>query len=300
MPVNYALCFSYGVDGMNNRNAVHLVKALSNDIGDSAEFNLVEEIQSFPLKGFHSFANYKPCIGAFKVGKSSEKKLWLLVIDWHNDGNYYLVIYQENNNLPPVAELHDQRASRDSLDLVWRYSPRKGDGRNEERKEAFIRAVGRQDYIVSLPGAIVTLDDFLEDVFSLTSYRLAADLLEDFTGEPVRTSFPEGRRIERLHKSRERDSRVVRKAKARHAQRNNGALPCEVCEFDFAVHYGKLGTSYIEAHHTRPLCDLNEGELRDTIVEDFSLVCANCHRMLHRKRPWATVEQLKALIRSET
>ncbi len=285
---------------MKKRNADHLVNALSNDISDSSEFYLVENIQSFPLRGFHSFANDKPCIGAFKVGKSSEKKLWLLVIDWHTDGNYYLVIYQEKNNLPPVAELHDQRASRDSLDLVWSYSPRKRDGRNEERKEAFIRAAGHQDYVVSLPGSIVSLDDFLEDVFSLASYRLAADLLRDFASEPVRASFPEGRRIERLHKSRERDSRVVRQAKDQHAQRNNGALPCEVCEFDFAVHYGELGTSYIEAHHDRPLSDLNNGELLDTRVEDFSLVCANCHRMLHRKRPWSTVEQLKDLIRSET
>lgn len=285
---------------MNRRNADHLVNAFSNNISNSAGFYLVEEIQSFPLNGFHSFANDKPCIGAFKVGNSSGKKLWLLVIDWHNNGNYYLVIYQENKNLPPVAELHDQRSSRDSLDLVWSYSPRKGDGRNEERKEAFIRAVGHKDYVVSLPGAIVTLDDFLEDVFLLAFYRLAADSLEDFTSEPVHKSFPEGRQIERLHKSRERDSRVVRQAKDRHAQRNNGVLPCEVCEFDFVVHYGELGTSYIEAHHTRPLSELNEGELQDTSVEDFSLVCANCHRMLHRKRPWATVEQLKALIRNGT
>lgn len=285
---------------MKKNIAVHLVDALSSDLGDSAEFHLSEDIQSFPLEGFHSFADDKPCLGAFKVGKVAGEKLWLLIIDWHDNDNYYVVIYPEDKNLAPVAELHDQRGGHDSVDLVWNYSPRKRDGRNEERKEAFVRAVGRLDYVVSLPGALVTLEDFLEDVFSLASCRVAADELADFIGEPSRTSFPEGRRIERLHQSRERDSRAVRQAKVDHAQRNGGALPCEVCEFDFAARYGELGVSYIEAHHTLPLSDLEDGELRNTRVEDLALVCANCHRMLHRKRPWATVEQLRKLVKSET
>ncbi|SMC95414.1 HNH endonuclease [Desulfocicer vacuolatum DSM 3385] len=285
---------------MKKSIADHLVTVLSNDLNGSTTFHLSEKIQSFPLHEFHSFADGKICIGAFKINKASGKTLWLLVIDWRNDGNYYVVIYPENNNQAPIAELHDQRVGKDSVDLVWKYSPRKRDGRNKERKEAFVSAVGREDYVVSLPSAIVTLEDFLEDVFSLVSYRVTADGLVDFSNKPARTSFPEGRRIERLHKSRERDSQAVRQAKARHAQLNDGALPCEVCEFDFVERYGKLGASYIEAHHTRPLSDLEEGELRNTKIEDFALVCANCHRMLHRKRPWATIEQLKKLVRRQT
>ena len=30
-------------------------------------------------------------------------------------------------------------------------------------------------------------------------------------------------------------------------------------------------------------------------VEDLAMVCANCHRMLHHKRPWPTIETLKSL-----
>ncbi|REJ16166.1 MAG: restriction endonuclease, partial [Bacillaceae bacterium] len=32
---------------------------------------------------------------------------------------------------------------------------------------------------------------------------------------------------------------------------------------------------------------------------DIVLVCSNCHRMLHRRRPWLTKEQLKDLIKKE-
>jgi 5-methylcytosine-specific restriction protein A len=28
----------------------------------------------------------------------------------------------------------------------------------------------------------------------------------------------------------------------------------------------------------------------------LSLVCANCHRMIHQSRPWLTVEDLAALV----
>jgi predicted HNH restriction endonuclease len=34
-----------------------------------------------------------------------------------------------------------------------------------------------------------------------------------------------------------------------------------------------------------------------TLVEDIALVCSNCHRMLHRKRHWLSINQLRQLIR---
>jgi predicted HNH restriction endonuclease len=75
----------------------------------------------------------------------------------------------------------------------------------------------------------------------------------------------------------------------------HGKLKCEVCQFDFKDHYGDIGEGYIEGHHTKPISEMNENEL--TILEDIALVCANCHRMLHRKRPWISKDKLKELIR---
>ena len=65
----------------------------------------------------------------------------------------------------------------------------------------------------------------------------------------------EGRLLTRLHRFRERNPALVRRKKeaAYHAR---GALPCEVCGFDFARTYGDLGDGFIEAHHVLPLATL--------------------------------------------
>ncbi|MCD2500182.1 HNH endonuclease [Clostridium sp. NSJ-145] len=77
----------------------------------------------------------------------------------------------------------------------------------------------------------------------------------------------------------------------------NGKIYCEVCGFDYESVYGEIGKDYIEGHHIKPVSELEENEV--TKVEDIVLVCANCHRMLHRKRPWLSKEKLKLLIESK-
>ena len=106
--------------------------------------------------------------------------------------------------------------------------------------------------------------------------------------------FPEGKQILKKHLIRERNSEVIKLAKERFIQQH-GRLFCEVCEFDFYDHYGDIGKDYIEGHHTKPVSELAENE--ETKVDEIALVCANCHRMLHRKRPWLTINQLKDLLK---
>jgi len=108
--------------------------------------------------------------------------------------------------------------------------------------------------------------------------------------------FPEGKKTLRVHISRERNPRVVRDAKNK-AMQEHGRLVCEVCGFDFAERYGIIGEAFIEAHHTIPVSRMAEGDR--TRVEDIALVCANCHRMLHRRRPWLLKDELKDLIRHD-
>lgn len=100
--------------------------------------------------------------------------------------------------------------------------------------------------------------------------------------------FPEGKIMYRLHKTRERNSKIVKEKK--YDAVNAGILVCEVCGFDFEKTYGTLGRGYIECHHNKPISEYEVGQ--KTRKEDLSLVCANCHRMLHRKRPWIEVENL--------
>jgi 5-methylcytosine-specific restriction enzyme A len=105
--------------------------------------------------------------------------------------------------------------------------------------------------------------------------------------------FPEGRVLFRAHRSRERNRTLVKKAKAL-ALKKYGKLACEVCSFDFAARYGKLGTDYIECHHAVPISQIAPGT--KTKVADLRLLCSNCHHMVHRRRPWLAVGEMKALL----
>jgi 5-methylcytosine-specific restriction protein A len=109
--------------------------------------------------------------------------------------------------------------------------------------------------------------------------------------------FPEGRLVERKHKSRERNQALVSAAKEAFLT-NNATLHCEICGFDFETKYGERGIGFIEAHHTVPVSDMAPGQ--KTQLEDIALVCSNCHRMLHRSRPWLGMEQLRKLVIDET
>jgi 5-methylcytosine-specific restriction protein A len=106
-------------------------------------------------------------------------------------------------------------------------------------------------------------------------------------------TFPEGRILFRLHRRRERNRNLVKRAKLR-AKERHGKLFCAACNFDFAAVYGALGVDFIECHHTLPLSLLQEE--RPTRIDEIALVCSNCHRMIHRKRPWLGIHGLATLI----
>jgi 5-methylcytosine-specific restriction protein A len=57
---------------------------------------------------------------------------------------------------------------------------------------------------------------------------------------------------------------------------------CACCGFDFEKVYGKRGTGFIEIHHNKPLHSLDE-EIVINPLTDFSPVCSNCHRIIHRR-----------------
>lgn len=93
--------------------------------------------------------------------------------------------------------------------------------------------------------------------------------------------FPEGRILYKQHRYRERNKKLVYKAKE--IAIKTGKLVCVVCGFDFYRKYGKVGEGFIECHHTVPVSEYSQN--KTTNLKDIALVCSNCHRMLHRKRP---------------
>lgn len=113
----------------------------------------------------------------------------------------------------------------------------------------------------------------------------------DITEDDI--SFPEGKQKLKTHIYRERNQKVIQIAKKRFKDKY-GKLYCEACGFDFYKQYGKIGEDYIEGHHSIPVSELNEND--KTKPEDIVLLCSNCHRMVHRRRPWLKKEELKELI----
>ncbi len=73
---------------------------------------------------------------------------------------------------------------------------------------------------------------------------------------------------------------------------------CRVCGFNFEKFYGNLGAGYIEVHHLNPLSQRKT--TRQTTIEDVDVVCANCHRILHRngKQP-LSIDELRRAIRKK-
>jgi 5-methylcytosine-specific restriction protein A len=104
----------------------------------------------------------------------------------------------------------------------------------------------------------------------------------------------EGRILTVIHHRRERSAKLG-EMKKRAVLARNGRLECEACGFSFGLIYGERGADFIECHHTVPLSELAEGG--KTRLEDLALVCSNCHRMIHSKRPWLDLEELRSIIR---
>jgi len=90
-------------------------------------------------------------------------------------------------------------------------------------------------------------------------------------------SEAEGRKIQYY------TTRYERSQKNRNATIQIHGLSCCVCGFNFEDTYGELGKNYIEVHHNKPLHS-NDEEIIPDPESDLDCVCANCHRMMHRKK----------------
>jgi 5-methylcytosine-specific restriction protein A len=87
-----------------------------------------------------------------------------------------------------------------------------------------------------------------------------------------------------FHKNRETDP-LVNKVKKEMVLTNSKSLKCEVCGFDSVAFYGELGN------------DLLETGLESSSMEDFIIVCSNCHKALDKNFGLLNADDLKKIIR---
>ena len=76
-------------------------------------------------------------------------------------------------------------------------------------------------------------------------------------------------------------------------------LRCRVCSFDFEASYGAAGAGYIHVHHLRPLSDIGE-QYEVNPQRDLCPVCANCHAVIHRRKPPYSIEEVKAMLKTQS
>lgn len=103
-------------------------------------------------------------------------------------------------------------------------------------------------------------------------------------------SGTEGGKKARLVSYFERDPSLRTSAIAIHG------TTCKVCGFNFEAVYGAHGKQYIEVHHLVPVSTLLEPSTVNP-REDLTVLCSNCHRMVHRRRDAPlSVEELTQMI----
>lgn len=94
----------------------------------------------------------------------------------------------------------------------------------------------------------------------------------------------------RIHRRVERNQALSKKAKEIHG------YICKACGFDFEAFYGGIGRKYIEAHHNIPVSSLEKTKIQLDPAKDFTVLCSNCHRMIHRIKPTPSLEEFKVII----
>lgn len=90
--------------------------------------------------------------------------------------------------------------------------------------------------------------------------------------------YVEGQRTKREASFFARNPRLVHDAKVHYGYQ------CQACLFRYSDTYGDVGKEFIEVHHLNPLSERSKAseDHRLTSLKQVTVLCANCHRMIHR------------------
>lgn len=151
-----------------------------------------------------------------------------------------------------------------------------------ENKSVLIKPISYKEFVNNLKNKLYNIKNSEIDIIKENNKEKKANL----------ERFFEGNKKQYLHEYKERDPKLIKKAKEEFKQKYK-SLFCEVCDFSFEDKYGK---EYIEGHHKKPISTLSEKT--EMKVKDIALLCANCHRMAHYHtyNKTLTIEELKKIL----
>lgn len=118
------------------------------------------------------FQKGKEAISGFEVTKRDYNISYIFTFI-HSGENYYLVIYSQNKKA--MAELKNVEMIDGNSYIVWKYNPAKRDGKNQERKDYFIRNFGSTIRQILIPKSSSDIETFIDELFALCQSRMKAD-----------------------------------------------------------------------------------------------------------------------------
>lgn len=119
-------------------------------------------------------------------------------------------------------------------------------------------------------------DDFARIRTLFGNDSLRKQVAEDLAGLQEEEGGTEGAKKARLVSYFERNPALRAAAIAIHG------TTCKACGFNFEAAYGAHGKNYIEVHHVVRISTLPEPSTVKP-KDDLTVLCSNCHRMVHRK-----------------
>jgi 5-methylcytosine-specific restriction protein A len=131
----------------------------------------------------------------------------------------------------------------------------------------------------SLPEEQILQGDLFQllALYEQLSYSTGIDGKIGLEPEEQDNNFIEDYTAFRFHRRIERNPTLAKMVKKVHG------YTCEACHINFSKIYpGIKKNRYIEAHHLVPIATLKGQKVSRNPKTDFAVLCANCHRMIHR------------------
>ena len=198
--------------------------------------------------------------------------------DWSDRGNYYRIELMDFKYLKNEVPLED---------LLVQFGDEIRDEIQTDRP-SFYPITTHGQSLRTVQG--IYLAECTRRLYSLILMALEASALEPLPQSPIAPAlFREGRERWSETRSFVRDPRLVKLAK----MRADGF--CECCGLDTRSLDPEIGHSVLECHHNDPLAtrDIRDSE---TSLVDVTVVCANCHRLLHARAPILHPDELRRIL----
>lgn len=125
--------------------------------------------------------------------------------------------------------------------------------------------------------------------------RQSIAIIDDLPLPEDEVEFSEGKSATKVHIRRERSAKL--RKELIDLRLKQGGMSCDLCAKDGSEIDPDLRISMFECHHIIPLSVVGETK---TKVKDMALLCANCHRLLHRaiakRKQWLSIKDAKRFL----